>query len=64
MSDDALREPEDPTWEGKTMGAAAADDAEQVDRLLEETGGDAEAAEARFDSDADQVGETPVRPDE
>ena len=52
MSDDPLKEPEDPTWRGKTMGAAAAEDAEEVD---------AGVSEEDFDSSADEVGETPVK---
>ncbi len=55
MSDDPLKEPEDPTWRGKTMGAAAAEDAEQADQA---------GGEADFDSSIDEVGETPVKPAE
>lgn len=62
MSDDPLKEPENPAWEGKTMGQAVADDMEEADALLDEKGGDAEAAEAKFDSDVDEVNQTPVRP--
>jgi len=58
MSDDALREPEEQ-WDGKTFGAAAAQDEEQADEVLAETG-DPEAAEERFDSSEDEVGETPT----
>ena len=55
MSDDPLKEPDDPTWRGKTMGAAAAEDAEQADQA---------GSEAEFDSSIDEVGETPVKPAE
>ena len=59
---DPLKEPEQPSWEGKAMGKAVADDMEQADRLLEDTGGDVDEAERRFDSGLDEVGQTPVRP--
>jgi hypothetical protein len=58
MSDDALREPEED-WDGKSFGAAAAEDDEQADRLLEQTD-DPSAAEERFESSEDEVGETPT----
>ena len=58
---DPLKEPEQPSWEGKAMGKAVADDMEEADRLLRETGGDVDEAERRFDSSIDEVGETPVR---
>ena len=59
---DPLKEPEQPSWEGKAMGKAVADDIEQAERLVEESGGDVEQAEQRFDSSIEEVGETPVRP--
>jgi hypothetical protein len=59
---DPLKEPDQPSWQGKTMGEAVAEDLDQADRLLEQTGGDVEEAEQRFDSGIDDVGETPVRP--
>ena len=58
MSDDALREPEE-NWDGKTFGEAAAEDQDQADRLVEETGDEGEAA-ARFESSEDEVGQTPT----
>jgi hypothetical protein len=58
MSDDALREPEE-NWDGKTFGEAAAEDQEQADELVEQTGDEA-AAEQRFESSEDEVGETPT----
>ena len=58
---DPLKEPEQPGWQGKTMGEAVADDFEQADRLLEETDGDVREAERRFEPGIDEVGETPVR---
>jgi len=61
---DPLKEPDQPAWQGKTMGEAVADDLEQADRLLDETGGDVQEAERRFESGIDDVGETPVRPED
>jgi hypothetical protein len=61
---DPLKEPEQPGWEGKAMGKAVADDLEQADRLLDDTGGDVQEAERQFDSGIDEVGETPVRPED
>ncbi len=58
MTDDALREP-DPNWDGKTFGEAVAEDQEQADRLVEQTGDEGEAAE-QFDSSEDEVGQTPT----
>jgi hypothetical protein len=58
MSDDALREPEEH-WDGKTFGEAAAEDQEEADRLVEETGDEAKAEE-RFDPSDDEVGQTPT----
>jgi len=58
MSDDALREPEE-SWDGKTFGEAAAEDQDQADRLVEESGDESEAAE-RFESSEDEVGQTPT----
>jgi len=58
-ADDPLREPADD-WDGKTFGEAAAEDEEQADRLVEKTGGDADAAEGQFESSQDEVGETPT----
>jgi hypothetical protein len=55
MSDDPLKEPDDPTWRGKTMGAAAAEDQEEAERV---------DSEEEFDSSIDEVGETPVTPAE
>ena len=66
MSDqgtDPLKEPEQPGWEGQAMGKAVADDMDQADQLVEDTGGDVEEAERQFDSGIDEVGETPVRPE-
>ena len=58
MSDDALQEPEQD-WDGKTFGEAAAEDQEQVDKLVEETGDEGAAAE-QFESSEDEVGQTPT----
>jgi hypothetical protein len=58
MSDDALREPEE-NWDGKTFGEAAAEDQDQADRLVEQTGDESQAAE-KFESSEDEVGETPT----
>ena len=58
MSDDALREPEQD-WDGKTFGEAAAEDQEQADKLVEETGDERAAAE-QFESSEDEVGQTPT----
>jgi hypothetical protein len=58
MSDDALREPEE-NWDGKTFGEAAAEDQDEADRLVEDTGDEAQA-EQRFDSSEDEVGQTPT----
>ena len=58
MSDDALREPEE-NWDGKTFGEAAAEDQEEADRLVEQTGDESEAAE-RFESSEGEVGQTPT----
>jgi hypothetical protein len=58
MSDDALREPEE-SWVGKTFGEAAAEDQDEADRLVEDTGDEAQA-EQRFDSSEDEVGQTPT----
>jgi hypothetical protein len=58
MSDDALREPEQD-WDGKTFGEAAAEDQEQADKLVEETGDEGAAAE-QFESSEDEVGQTPT----
>jgi hypothetical protein len=58
MSDDALREPEE-SWDGKTFGEAAAEDQDEADRLVEDTGDEAQA-EQRFDSSEDEVGQTPT----
>jgi hypothetical protein len=58
MSDDALREPEE-SWDGKTFGEAAAEDQDQADRLVDETGDEA-SAEQEFDSSEDEVGQTPT----
>lgn len=58
MSDDALQEPEQD-WDGKTFGEAAAEDQEQADKLVEETGDEGAAAE-RFESSEDEVGQTPT----
>ncbi len=57
-ADDPLKEPADD-WDGKTFGEAAAEDEEQADRLVGETG-DPDAAEERFESSRDEVGETPT----
>ena len=58
MSDDALQEPEQD-WDGKTFGEAAAEDQDQADRLVEQTGDEGEAAE-RFESSEGEVGQTPT----
>jgi hypothetical protein len=58
MSDDALQEPSED-WDGKTFGEAAAEDQEQADRLVEQTGDETQAAE-RFESSEDEVGQTPT----
>jgi hypothetical protein len=58
MSDDALREPEE-NWDGKTFGEAVAEDQEQADRLVEQTGDEGEAAE-QFESSEGEVGQTPT----
>ena len=58
MSDDALQEPSED-WDGTTFGEAAAEDQEQADRLVEQTGDEAEAAE-QFESSEDEVGQTPT----
>jgi hypothetical protein len=58
MSDDALQEPEE-SWDGKTFGEAAAEDQEQADELVEQTG-DEGAAAKRFESSEDEVGQTPT----
>ena len=58
MSDDALQEPE-RDWDGKTFGEAAAEDQEQADKLVEETGDEGAAAE-QFESSEDEVGQTPT----
>ena len=58
MSDDALQEPEQD-WDGKTFGEAAAEDQEQADKLVEETGDEGAAAEP-FESSEDEVGQTPT----
>jgi hypothetical protein len=58
MNDDALREPEE-SWDGKTFGEAAAEDQDEADRLVEDTGDEAQA-EPRFDSSEDEVGQTPT----
>jgi hypothetical protein len=58
MSDDAPREP-DEQWEGKTFGEAAAEDQDEADRLVDETGDEAEA-EQRFDPSEGEVGQTPT----
>jgi hypothetical protein len=58
MSDDALQEPEQD-WDGKTFGEAAAEDKEQADKLVEETGDEGAAAE-QFESSEDEVGQTPT----
>ena len=58
MSDDALREP-DENWDGKTFGEAAAEDQEEADSLVEQTGDESEAAE-RFESSEGEVGQTPT----
>jgi len=58
MSDDALREPEE-SWDGKTFGEAAAEDQDQADRLVEQTGDEDEAAE-EFESSEGEVGQTPT----
>ena len=46
-------------WDGKTFGEAAAEDQDQADRLVEETGDEGEAAE-RFESSEGEVGQTPT----
>jgi hypothetical protein len=58
MSDDALQEPEE-SWDGKTFGEAAAEDQEQADRLVEQTGDEGEASE-QFESSEGEVGQTPT----
>jgi hypothetical protein len=58
MSDDALQEPEQD-WDGKTFGEAAAEDQQQADELVEQTGDEGAAAE-RFESSEDEVGQTPT----
>ena len=58
MSDDALQEPEE-SWDGKTFGEAAAEDQEQADQLVEQTGDEGAAAE-KFESSEDEVGQTPT----
>jgi len=58
MSDDARQEPQED-WDGKTFGEAVAEDQEQADRLVEETGDEGEAAE-RFESSEGEVGQTPT----
>jgi len=58
MSDDELREPEE-SWDGKTFGEAAAEDQDEADRLVEQPGDEAEAAE-RFESSEGEVGQTPT----
>jgi hypothetical protein len=58
MSDDALQEPQED-WEGKSFGEAAAEDQEQADRLVEQTGDEGQAAE-QFESSEDEVGQTPT----
>jgi hypothetical protein len=58
MSDDPRQEPQED-WDGKTFGEAAAEDQEQADRLVEQTGDEDEAAE-RFESSEGEVGQTPT----
>jgi hypothetical protein len=58
MSDDALQEPEQD-WDGKTFGEAAAEDQQQADELVEQTGDEGAAAE-QFESSEDEVGQTPT----
>jgi hypothetical protein len=41
-----------PGYEDKSLGQAVDQDRELADRLMAEEGGDAEAAEARFDEEA------------
>jgi hypothetical protein len=41
-----------PGYEDKSLGQATNQDAELVDRLVQETGGDLDAAEARFDEES------------
>ena len=41
-----------PGYEDKSLGQAVNQDADLVDRLVEETGGDLNAAEARFDEES------------
>ena len=65
MTDDPRRAPEDD-WDGKTLGAAAAEDDEKVDDLLAETGGDVEEAERRFEAESaeSEIGQTRHHPAE
>ena len=58
MSDDALQEPQED-WEGKPFGEAAAEYQYPADRLVEQTGDEAQAAE-QCDSSEDEVGQTPT----
>jgi hypothetical protein len=41
-----------PGYEDKSLGQAVKQDAELVDRLMQQTGGDLAEAEARFDEDS------------
>jgi len=43
---------EQPGYEDKSFGQAVNQDQETVDRLLDETGGDTEAAERRFQDES------------
>jgi len=43
---------EGPGWEDKSLGQAVEQDQELVEELLEETGGDVEAAEERFEEES------------
>ncbi len=63
MSDDPYREP-DKDWEGVSFGAAAAEDEETVDELIEEHGGDVGEASEDFSeglSAEGDIGQTPHR---
>jgi len=43
---------EGPGWEDKSIGQAGNQDQELADRLMDETGGDADAAEERFNEES------------
>lgn len=43
---------DEPGYEDKSLGQAVAEDAERVDRLVEESDGDLEEAEERFEEES------------